>query len=252
MKLTVGTYNICHCSDFGVPFVNGKQVVSIERHSDLLKEMKFDIVGLNEVYDYGPGEEYCNQTEKLANLSGYGNYYFGKSKQFEWKDIIGNAVLSKYKITDVETFAVPAPKESERNPEENEWYEDRLIVKATVDVGREIEFISTHFGLNRSEQRRMVATLTQVLDAADKPCVLLGDFNASPSDEVLQPIYKRLKSAAALTGQTEAPTWASYAPDRTLDYIFVSNEFTVKRFEVVDKILSDHRPLRAELELSIQ
>ena len=251
MKIAVGTYNISHCNDFTAPIcADGKAVVNVEHTAKLFKQMKCDIMGLNEVYDYGSSEDLRNQTEKLANLSGYSNFYFAKAKEFEWKDIIGNAILSKYKITDVQTFSVPAPEESERDPNENKWYEDRIIVKATIDIGKRINVISTHFGLNRSEQLRMVEALIHILDINDKPCILLGDFNAEPHSKILQPIYNRLRSVADTAMQTEAYTWASYAPQKTLDYIFASDEFIVKSFMVVKKIVSDHFPIKSVLEIN--
>ena len=249
-KLILGTYNVQHCSDNTVPFdENNRPVVRVDKTAQMLKKMKVDIIGLNEVYDKGPGEEYCHQTEKLADYFGTDQYVFGLGKEFEWKDIIGNAVLSRYKIVDSEIIHVPAPAESERSPEEKEWFEDRVIVKTIIDIGRQICFISTHFGLNKSEQERMCKKITQILDEVNMPCVLCGDFNVSPDSEYLKPIYERMNSAAEVMGKKNVLTWSSFNPKLTLDYIFFSKEFKVLNFEVVDEILSDHRPLWAELEL---
>ena len=251
MKLKVGTYNVQHCSDNTVPVDElNRPIVRVDKTAQLLKDLGVEIVGLNEVYGKGPEEAYCDQARKLAEYFGTESYVFGQSKEFEWGDTIGNAVLSRYKIVDVQFYPVLAPTEEERRPNEQSWYEDRVIVKTTVDVGREICFLSTHFGLNGLEKERIVEKLVEVIDAETRPIILCGDFNVLPDQEYLKPIYQRLQSAADVVGKRNVMTWASFAPQVTIDYIFVSKEFTVKDYEVVDVVLSDHRPLWAELELS--
>ncbi|MBR2375725.1 MAG: endonuclease/exonuclease/phosphatase family protein [Clostridia bacterium] len=251
MKLKVGTYNVQHCSDNTVPVDElNRPIVRVDKIAQLLKDLGVEIVGLNEVYGKGPEEAYCDQARKLAEYFGAESYVFGQSKEFEWGDTIGNAVLSRYKIVDVQFYPVLEPTADERRENETSWYEDRVIVKATVDVGREICFLSTHFGLNGLEKERIVEKLVEVIDAETRPIILCGDFNVLPDQEYLKPIYQRLQSAADVVGKRSVMTWASFAPQLTIDYIFVSKEFTVKDYEVVDVVLSDHRPLWAELELS--
>lgn len=251
MKLKVGTYNVQHCSDNTVPVDElNRPIVRVDKTAQLLKDLGVEIVGLNEVYGKGPEEAYCDQARKLAEYFGTESYVFGQSKEFEWGDTIGNAVLSRYKIVDVQFYPVLEPTADERRENETSWYEDRVIVKATVDVGREICFLSTHFGLNGLEKERIVEKLVEVIDAETRPIILCGDFNVRPDQEYLKPIYERLQSAADVVGKRNVMTWASFAPQVTIDYIFVSKEFTVKDYEVVDVVLSDHRPLWAELELS--
>lgn len=250
LKLTFGTYNVQHCADNTVPLgENGKPTVNVRKTAELLKKLNLDVVGLNEVYDKGISEEYCNQTEKIARYLETDGFVFGLGTEFIWKDVIGNAVISRYKILKTEIIPVPAPKEDERPIDEKEWFEDRVIVKTIIDVGREICFISTHFGLNASERKRMSDKLVEILDKTDLPCVLCGDFNALPNSDCLKPIYARMTSAADEFGKTDALTFPSYSPEITIDYIFFSKHFKILNFEVVDEILSDHKPLRAQAEL---
>lgn len=251
IRLKVGSYNIAHglCYD-----ANGSNAeVNLGKTARALKDLGLEIVGLNEVYDKGSDDRYSNQTFKLALFFGTTKYVFGEAYQFDWGGgvAIGNSVLSKYEIVDSQYYFVPAPTEAERRPNENAWYEDRIIVKTTIDVGREICFITTHFGLNGLEQERMAAKLVEVLDAETRPIILCGDFNASPDSKVLQPIYARLQSAADVTDKRYKPTIASWNPYATIDYIFVSEAFTVKDFDVASVVLSDHLPLWADLELVI-
>lgn len=242
--LKILTYNVMSCTDFITNEVRPEQIGKI------IKEIGADICGLNEVYNAGPKEGYVKQAEKLSALSGMPQYVYALGKKFEWNDEIGNAVLSGYKIVKSEKFAVPAPSEEERVNGENEWYEDRVILKTTIDAGRNIAFIVTHFGLNLSERKRMVCKLAEILDNTDIPVILVGDFNSAPDEEVLAPIYARLKNAAKEVGNEEF-TFSSVNPDRILDYVFVSKEFSAQSFEVKKIVASDHMPCVAKLEIEV-
>ena len=244
--MKVATYNICHCGNY----TNWKQgddlPVDIDRTADMIKKIGADIIGLNEVYTDAPFEEYCNQTEKLAKIVGYPYCVFAPGKAFEW-GTIGNAILSKYPILNVKKIAVPAPTEEERNPNENSWYEDRVLLCIDVDVdGKRVCVISSHFGLNPMEQRRIVDAACKEIDCHDT-VVFMGDFNVLPDSEFLVPVYARLKSVAQEIGNTEC-TFASYDPKIQIDYIFVSKTVKINGYTVYTDIVSDHRPISAEIE----
>jgi len=249
--LKVGTYNIASCTySYTEKEEDGRYPVVPERIGEIIKEIGPDICGLNEVYDKGPKPKYFNQIELIAKSSGHKHYLFKKSCEFPWEDIIGNAVVSNYKIVSYETIPVLAPKEEERNKDENEWYEDRLILKTVVDFnGRLITFVTTHFGLNLKERQNMVKALVKLIDETKTPLIVSGDFNDTPDAETLKPIYERLRSVADLKNMRHNFTFSSDNPYITIDYIFVSKEFDVIDFNIYPIIQSDHMPLMATLEL---
>lgn len=74
----------------------------------------------------------------------------------------------------------------------------------------------------------------------------MGDLNARPDAPVLAPIKARLKDTAP---DEKLYTFPSNAPDRKIDYIFVSEDIKVNGVKVPDRVLSDHCPFIAELEL---
>lgn len=250
MKLNVGTYNIAHCSDMNL-WSKNHDVVSVERMTKVVARLDAEIVGLNEVYSEGGDPEMLNQTEKIAGYLGWDNFVFAEGKHFDWNATIGNAIVAKHKILSAEKFPVIAPVGDERLPGENEWYEDRVILKTVIDVnGTQVTVISTHFGLNGEEHKRMIAKLVPVIDAVKGPLVLMGDFNVQPDNPVLAPLYERLTSVGEATGQKFVPTFDCFHPDITIDYIFCSKHFTPVSFTVLPVIQSDHLPLRATLELT--
>ena len=246
MKYTVATYNIQHCADSSRR-AEKPLPVDVEKTGAYINRLQADVVGLNEVFSTGGQEEFCNQTEKLAKIAGYAYAEFAKGKTFDWAEI-GNALLSKYPLTDIQKIPVLAPTEEERFPNETQWYEDRVILKATVNAESPFDILVTHFGLNGQEQMRMMDVLLPLIDKCKRPFILLGDFNVMPSNGILQPLYARLRSTADVAQDTSY-TFPSWGTDRTIDYIFVSKEWKVLAYEVGNEVVSDHLPVKTILQL---
>lgn len=251
--IKIATYNICHCLNFTdyVPPTPAWQVLKIEpeKTAETIRALGAEIVGLNEVYESG-GNGLDEQAKTLAGYAGYKNHVFGEAICFDGTKRYGNAMLLNDPVLAWDVIEVPAPPQEQRT--EGGYYEDRAILRVLTEIGgKKITVMSTHFGLNPSEQKKMAATLAKVLDETETPVILMGDFNELPHAEVLQPIYDRLKSVADEADCREF-TFSSYAPDRVIDYIFVSREFSVEGAEVADVRTSDHRPFTAKLSIETE
>ena len=254
MKKTirVATYNIAHCLDFSTfqpPQVPSRDLsVLPQKTGEVIRSLNATIVGLNEVYE--TGENALNEQPKtLANVANKPYFAFGEAICFQREELAryGNALLADKKVISTEVIKVPAPKTGERRDGENGYYEDRAILRAEIDVDDEkFTVLVTHFGLNLLEQERMVAAITNIIDEVKTHVILMGDFNVTPHSPVLQPVYDRLQSAADVAGNTDY-TFSSFKPECTLDYIFVSKEFSVEKFEVINNRTSDHRPCVATI-----
>lgn len=245
------TYNICHCLNFSGAknpgWVLDDKNITLPKTAEFVKSIDADMVGLNEVFN-GETGFLAKQADKIAELSEYKDFCFGKAIELSFGDY-GNAFLSKYKIKESETYSVPAPEGDERRKDENKYYEDRVVMREVIDVdGVAVSVYVTHFGLNLQEKKRMIATLTNLLDKEKNPCVLMGDFNSEPDDEILKPLFDRLQSTAKVCGNSQK-TFATYGEKLQIDYIFVSKEFEVKNFVRIDCDLADHYPCMAEVVL---
>ena len=201
-QLKVMTYNICHGMDFSkASLPNWKSDwynIRLDKTAEVIQSVQADVVCLNEVYNSG-GELLDKQAEQLAKAAGYSEHAFGQAIAFEGDRAYGNAFLSKFKIVAEQTFSVKAPVGEERRQGENDYYEDRAVLRTVVDVSGELVAVySVHFGLNLLEQERMVSQLTALIDQEKYPHILMGDFNVEPSAEVLQPLFDRMTSVAKL------------------------------------------------------
>lgn len=250
MNLRIASYNISRCETYE-DFIPGNDMprpICIDRTADTLKKIDADFFCLNEAYVDGKKIELQAQPEKIASLTQREHVAFAKGFSFPW-GTIGNAIISKYPILETERIPVPAPAEKDRRENETEWYEDRAILRALIEAeGRRITFITTHFGLNGLEHENMVKALTSLIDRTCTPILLAGDFNVLPHADVLQPIYDCLTSAADAANNTDF-TFSTFCPDRTIDYIFYSEAFTLLNYKVYPVATSDHFPVYADLIL---
>lgn len=229
--MKIMTYNIAHCHDFAQKKIDYSSTASV------IKQCAPDFVGLNEVRDKGKHFEYENQPEILSELTDLKYHYFAKAIDFNGNNPYGNAILSKYAIINAETIPIPDP-----DPKTGDaYYESRCILKAKLENG--ITVMATHFGLNKDEQESAVATVLK--NMPEERCVLMGDFNAEPNCDVLAPLYKVMKDAASSIGNLK--TFPSHAPERKLDYIFVTPDIKVVNADIPCFLTSDHRPHTAEI-----
>lgn len=248
MKLKLATYNICHCKDFSNAVdKNVENIVKVEQTAEVIKRINADVIGLNEVYDYGNEKEYFKQTKRLANLGGYNHFKFAESYDCE-RCNIGNSILSRYPILAYSEYNIPTlPKEEQID--KSLGYEPRVLAVADIDVnGSVLRVVSSHFGLVDFELKSIVKKACEIIDASNVPIVLMGDFNAKPDDERIKPIYDRLISAAKVMDNNEF-TFASYNPFMQIDYIFLPKTAKVISYTVHKERASDHFPISADVEI---
>jgi endonuclease/exonuclease/phosphatase family metal-dependent hydrolase len=193
----------------------------------------------------------------------------------------GNAVLSRWPITDSEVLALPATEGTQ---------ELRTCVRADIDGPRgALQVFSTHLNWRfdqsdvRQDQVRAICTFideSRPEGGRTYPPILCGDFNADPdSDEIRMlngraatPVPKLVFHDAwevagrASDSSANGATWSNdnpYAkldlePDRRIDYVFVGwpkaggaghvTSCTVEGLEPVDGVVpSDHLAVLAEL-----
>ncbi len=83
----------------------------------------------------------------------------------------------------------------------------------------------------------------------DGPVILAGDFNSPPDSDTPTRLRTRLQDAFALSGRGLGQTFPSFFPLWRIDYVYASRHFAVRQASPVRVTWSDHRPVRAELDL---
>lgn len=151
-------------------------------------------------------------------------------------------MVSRYPFKSVEKVDIPDHNNDKPR------FEHRIAIKAVFEVeGKDICVIASHFGLNDGEKQSAVETVCRLVDQSDIPTVVMGDFNMQPDNEMLKPLFQRLKDTTKLDkGNTN--THRSDNPDRKIDYILYKGLVCVSCV-TVNEIYSDHLPIVAEFKL---
>ncbi len=231
MKLM--SFNTQHCLNFL------EQRVDYDIMARAILDCGADIVGLNEMFDEGEGAVFGAQTERLSKLTGLENRYFAKAID-DVEGPYGNGLLSRYPIKKAETIIIPDPDPREYNG----FYETRCLLKAELENG--VTVLVTHFGLNPDEQRNAAKTILEHI----KPnkCILMGDFNITPENELLKPIKEKMIDTSQGFFENKS-SWPSDKPTIKIDYIFVTPDIQVVSADIPELIASDHRPHIAEIKI---
>jgi endonuclease/exonuclease/phosphatase family metal-dependent hydrolase len=166
----------------------------------------------------------------------------------------GNAILSKYPITEQHTEFVSGKYIAGFHFAYDNHNSARNFVHATITDEREIYQILTHHGYYHPDSKRgddssqrQMEQLGEYLDTLSGSIILTGDFNLEPDTVSLAEINHRLRN---LTVEFQAPTTRNLLAKRKteiIDYIFVSDNIKVKSFRVADEIVSDHQALILEI-----
>jgi endonuclease/exonuclease/phosphatase family metal-dependent hydrolase len=157
--------------------------------------------------------------------------------------IWGNALLSRYPVTDVHWYAMPN-NDQVRPP--------RGYVVATLDVGGQpLTVIVTHLHHEADSALRVpqVAAMNATWSGR-AATVLLGDLNATPD----APEMQLLRDAGWIDAFTQSGasgdgfTYASNHPYHRIDYIYHSADLTARDFHVAAGTASDHSGIAVTID----
>lgn len=244
MKIKVMEYNVFSGRNFlkcnELDIWNEPFVIDISLAAKVIAKHNPDIVGLCEVHS--EGDIFTNQTEEIAKICDFPYSFFSPAITTKGNSLYGVAFLSKYPILKAETHLIPDPEEYVEGLSET-----RCVAKVTIDAeGKKIDVLVSHFGLVDSERKNAVKLVKSLINKAENPCVLMGDFNCTPDSVHIKNLEQIIKN----TSEGEVIfTYSSVEPDRQIDYIFASEAFKVNSHGALDETASDHKPYFANLEL---
>ena len=235
-KMTVLSYNIHHGAG-----TDGK--LDLERIARIIREQQADLVALQEVDVKARRSGGVDEAAELGRLTGM-NVVFGKAMDFEGGGY-GQAILSRWPIKEHAVHQLP----------QREGREPRILLVTTIEnPNGNLVFACTHLD-HQIEAVRMeqAAAINRILIQEGKsiPVLLAGDFNAAPESDTMKTLFTIWIDAA---GDAAAPTIPARNPRRRIDYILgaprASGMWKTVSSEVLNEpVASDHRPVKAVLEL---
>jgi len=230
--LTIASYNVHECVG-----IDGQR--DPQRIARLIRELKADIVGLQEV-DFRPlNGKKSYQLQYLAEATGLHSVAGPTLRRSEPE--FGNALLTRTGINALQLHDISFPG---RQP--------RGVIDALIPFeGKQLRVIATHLGLHARERKHQVELLLKILSQGQKPdcTVLLGDINEwRPQGFAIRTLNSRMGKSIS------ARTFPSFYPVFALDRIWVSPraalvEKTIPHHHLA-RAASDHLPIRAMLDLS--
>jgi endonuclease/exonuclease/phosphatase family metal-dependent hydrolase len=228
LTLRVMTYNVHQGFD-------AFDIASLDRQADTIAREAPDVLVLEEVVR---GWLIDEQHDVLGYLSGR----LGMPYVFDPTigDLYGNAILSRYPITDV--IRVAYPKEPGLR------YQPRGAILVTIGA---LRVIGTHLDENADAsavRMEQVRSLLRVWDGKG-PALVLCDCNAKPDAAELKLITDSGFGDLALQSGGGANTFSSDDPHERIDYIFGVG-VTAAQGHVVDSTASDHRGVVVNVTLS--
>lgn len=236
-----------------------------------LKEQSFDILQLQEVTGEGTiiGNLECKH-DVFAELQKIlkGNYegVLSVTQRFtsSHTSYFANATFYNKSFRLKDNHELTLYHETEFHPSDALSYEHvgrRLLHLILEKEGQEISFLNIHFAWGPTPKERLYQTeqgdkLVHYLNSVKKPFVLTGDFNLTSDQPTIQKVEKL---AVNLTKQNHITNTLNprlhrakelFPQGLAVDYIFASEGIKVKSFDVIEKDLSDHLGLVAEIEVS--
>ncbi len=231
VPLRVMTYNIHYGTG-----VSGE--LNLEKIAATIKAVDADIIGLQEVdSNYGRRSDFQDQPTLLANYLGM-HYVYGESLRVQHlmpprgSGYYGNMILSRYPIIESHILRLPTP-----------WgTEPRTALMATIATPHgQVVVWSTHLGLSYRARLEQVRTLLARVEGEERPCIVLGDFNALPDSAELRLMADHMLDTARLHGDDRGTFYAGPSQKMPrIDYIWLNDQFDVTSHTVVQSPASDH------------
>lgn len=115
--------------------------------------------------------------------------------------------------------------------------------------GYELRFFVTHLYWRSQELRcQEVQEMEQIIGREVGPFVVVGDYNAKPEHDEMALAREYANDAWLACGTGNGFTFPAHAPDRRIDYIFVSSDLRVRSVEVLPSEASDHLPVVCDID----
>ena len=245
--LRVMTLNIAHGRRDGLhqALLKRKTIESnLDRIASVLVHEKPHIVALQEADGPSLWSGRFNHVRHLASGARFSHFFRGAHID-AFQLSYGTALLSQFPLRESLSiaFAPSPPTPTKGFVVSTIGWPDRDDIEVTV--------VSVHLDFARASVRRkqveeMIARLIQ----RKQPLIVMGDFNCgfSGDERSLAPLSKKLGLTAYKPAAPEMTTFPSSGS--RLDWILISDDLEVTGYRTLEKVLSDHRAVIAELRLA--
>lgn len=262
--IRVMTYNVHNFKQFG----DKNDAFTKDQIIDIIRKEQPDILCIQEFFSRKKGE--FNFRKLISQILETEHYYFVPTVDNDY-EAIGMAIFSKLPILekgripfknvhgneaifmDLEFKGKPFRIYNVHFQSINFQPEDyKYLKEVTKEIDTDVKS-SRRIGsrlkqafLKRSDQVKLVKDHAA---SCRTPYLITGDFNDTPVSYTVNTIDDGLTNSFRVKGSGLGITYNGDFPNFQIDYILASKEFDVKNYLIIDKKLSDHYPVRADVEL---
>ncbi|MDB5017569.1 MAG: endonuclease [Mucilaginibacter sp.] len=264
--IRVMTYNVHNFKRYGAVNDNSTKHEILQ----LIGEQQPDVIGFQEFYTRKQGQyDMCDSLKKILNT----DYYYFEPFTFNSSEAIGMAVFSKFQIIAKGLIQLSDAKGSgnqclyidvKKGDKIFRVYSTHLqSIRFDPEDYKYLNMVSEQGKPDMSSTRRIGSKLKNAFikrsAQVDKikehaaqcpyPYIISGDFNDTPSSYAVNQMNKGLKNAFREKGSGFGRTYNGNFPNYQIDYIMTSPQFDVADYNIIQKKLSDHYPVRSDLVL---
>lgn len=263
--IRIMTYNVHNFKQFG----DKNDKFTKDQILDIIRKEQPDIICFQEFFTRKKGE--YNFEKLIGEILQTEHYYFKPSIDNGY-EAIGLAIFSKFPIvnkgniqfaarmnwnealfadinTGKQTFRIYNVHFQSINFQPEDY---QYLKKVTKEIDTDVEssrIIGSRLKrafIKRSDQVKLIKAHTQKCTI---PYIVAGDFNDTPISYTVSTVSAGMKNSFREKGSGFGVTYNGEFPNFQIDYILTSPEFSIKNYLIVDKKLSDHYPVRTDLEL---
>lgn len=235
---------------------------------EIIRDEQPDILCLQEYYSKRRGES--NIKKMITEIMNAGHYHVREDFSNPW-ELKGMVIFSKIQFADTGSVAFPNSGGSNAaiyadfeykkrkfriynvhlqsinfKPEDYKYIKTvKEEINTDVKSSRRIGSRLKRAFIKRSEQ---VNSLAQHMKAYSNSIIIAGDFNDTPSSFAVNKLSSGMKNSFREKGSGFGITYNGEFPNFQIDYILASKDFNIKSYLTVNKKLSDHYPVRSDLE----
>ncbi len=207
-----------------------ESIRNLERIAAVVRD--YDVVALQEVDAGSLRSAFVNQLRHIAEQAEFPWWHQQVNRNFGQLGQFSNGMLSRLAPHTIEDHRLPGPPGRGAIIAHYGCSEHSLVVA------------SLHLALGERARNQQLEYLRKQLEHYDH-VVVMGDLNLR-AEQLRHTPLAQLKLQDVTENLSTYPSWK---PDRHIDHILVSPGLEVAKVEVLDHVLSDHRPVAMELRL---
>jgi endonuclease/exonuclease/phosphatase family metal-dependent hydrolase len=240
----------------------------------LIKEYQPDIACFQEMVGSDSIRKAINYIPDIMETDGFSEYYYSYNPKlnFDGNHHFGIITFSKYPIINKQTISFfpydynsifqytdvvkgadtvrvfNIHLQSLKFTNTNLEYIDSPSMKDEEDLKKSKSLISKlkKGFLKRKQQAERIRT---EIDKSPYPVMVCGDFNDVPNSYAYNTIGSGLQNTFAEKGNGIGRTFSGISPTLRIDNIFVAQSYTVLQYTRINKKLSDHFPVIADVQM---